>query len=143
MPYDLANLSSILVAAHRKIAAIHIDLANKMQIEFAEKNVAHMNPPSSCSSDATLDAAAQQLVDQDDDFADSPVLSNANALQRARQQKKVPLINRMKLKKSSNDAPKRAHRTNGFMVFQAENRQKVWFVSTVVLYHHYIHCIRS
>jgi hypothetical protein len=124
MPYDLAGLSSILVSAHQKIAAIHMELANQLQLEFSENTRSPdlQNPPSPGSSDST---STQQFVAEDDDFADSPILSNSSALQRAKQKQKNPLVNKMKLKKLSSDAPKRAHRANGFLVFQAENRNKV------------------
>jgi hypothetical protein len=127
MPYDLASLSSILVSAHQKIAAIHIELANQMQLEFSEntRSPDRKIPASPGSSDST---STQQFVAEDDDFADSPILSNSSALQRAKQKQKNPLVNRMKLKKSSSIQPpakQKAHRVNGFLAFQAENRSKV------------------
>ena len=141
MPHDLAHLSSILVAAHQKLASIHMDLANKMQLEFSENSHDVKNPASPCSSDSTWEAATQQFVADDDDFADSPVLSNSNAMQRAKQKQKNPLVHRMKLKKtpigiskqdvlataaSKLPAPKRAPKSNGFFIFQAEHRSKVF-----------------
>ncbi len=103
-----------------------MDLAKKMQLEFSGNIIAVKNPTSPCSSDSTWEAATQQFMADDDDFADSPVLSNSNAMQRAKQKQKNPLLTRMKLKKAPSDATKRPPKSTGFHIFQAEQRSKVF-----------------
>ena len=132
MSHNLANLTSILVSAHQKLASIHEDLADKLQLEFNRINDAKISPPSPGLSDSTVEGNTRKFVEDDDDFADSPILSNSNALQRAKTIHKNPLISRMKLKKTLSEAPKRQPRSNGYLAFFAENRPKVCHLSTIV-----------
>jgi hypothetical protein len=127
---SLANITSILVSTHQKLASIHEDLADKLQLEFNRINEAKNSPPSPGLSDSTVEGNTQKFV-EDDDFADSPILSNSNALQRAKTSHKNPLISRMKLKKTPSEAPKRQPRSNGYLAFFAENRPKVCHLSPV------------
>ena len=124
MTQNFAHFSSIIASAHSKIASIHMDLVNQLQRVVSENNQAQICPPSPGLSDSTCDMNAQKLLSEDDDFADSPILSNSNALLRAKSKNKAPVASRMKLKKAASDAPSRKP-TAAFFVFQAENRLKV------------------
>ena len=92
--------------------------------KFVEDDDDFADPPILSNSNA--------LHEDDDDFADSPILSNSNALQRAKTIHKNPSISRMKLKKTLSEAPKRQPRFNGYLAFFAENRPKVCHLSTIV-----------
>jgi hypothetical protein len=125
MCHNLANMCSIIASAHQKIASIHKDLADQLQLEFNQINDAKISPPSPGLSESTVEGSAQKFVEDDDDFADSPILSNSNALHRAKTNLKIPLSSRMKLKKTTSDASKHKPRSNGYLAFFAENRLKV------------------
>jgi hypothetical protein len=129
MSQNFAHFSSIIASAHSKIASIHMDLVNQLQRAVSENSQAQICPPSPGLSDTTCDMNAQKLLSEDDDFADSPILSNSNALLRAKSKHKAPVASRMKLKKAASDAPIRKFSNAAFFVFQAENRLKVSEIS--------------
>jgi hypothetical protein len=149
MAQSLAEFSSFLSSAHRKIASIHLELANQLQGHLIDNCISRTSTsPSvaSCSSDSTwvkindsddcadttapLNVNAKQhgtikINSHDDDFEDSPILLNANALHRVKaKQRGQPPVKKLK-KKVLSDAPKRPFTMSGYMVFQAENRKKV------------------
>lgn len=127
MSQTIANFSSIIASAHFKIASIHMDLVTQLQLAFFENNQTQISPPSPGLSEATT----QVMVSDDDDFAASPILSNSNALLRAKSKQKIPKASRMKLNKAPNDAPNRIRKPNAFLAFQAENRMKVCQKQTI------------
>jgi hypothetical protein len=134
MSQHIAQVSTIIASAHLKIASIHMDLVNQLQQTLFENNRAQTQiyPPSPGLSEATT----QKIVSDDDDFADSPILSNANALLRAQSKLKIPVAKRMKLNKEPSDTSNRIRKPVAFLVFQAENRLKVFtFLTKISLIH--------
>ena len=111
-----------------------MDLVNQLQGADTERDQIQSSSPSPGLSESTCDKNASKLGFEDDDFADSPILYNSNALLRAKSKHKAPVARKMKLKPIS--AAPNHKPASGFMAFQAENRLRVRKNPTTLLCAH-------